>query len=196
VVLFVMLPTLGLTIAASPFVGRLWIGHHEPAFVLSAVVLTLGTVPALLSTPAYYAFLGLGYLRSNLVGLASMLAITTAVGLGFGPWFGGEAVILGYSASYLIGCAIIFTSFHRRYDVPWQKAVPVHDLPLLLAALSSGAAGLLSWFTLYHRIGFAGALLVAATACTLLLGPAIWRHPMRGQATALARRLAGRARGT
>jgi O-antigen/teichoic acid export membrane protein len=178
-VLFLVPPATAATVALVPLVAELWIGRPEPEFTAFAWALSLSLLPSLAAVPAYYSNIALGHLRPNAAGVGAILAATLLLGWPLSRALGALGAVLGFSAAFALGHAIMLVGFHRREAVPLRAILP-HGT-LLLSVASAVAAGIatLLYFRLGAGTGAATRAVAVLAACGALLGPAVWRHPFR-----------------
>ncbi|HEX7069846.1 MAG TPA: oligosaccharide flippase family protein [Rhodothermales bacterium] len=177
--LYILIPSLPLLIALTPLVSRLWIGSLDPDFVLFADLLFAGWFLNLLANPAYFANVGTGDLRWNVLGHLIIGAASASLGLLLGLQFGAAGVVAAAAAGLLLGSYAIAHEYQRRL------AIGVTDIldssTWLLAA--AAAAGIL--VLLLGSGAFGGArqtglgLMLAAFLYAALVAIPLWRHPMR-----------------
>ena len=95
VILYMVLLSLPLLIAATPLVSNLWLGRPEPVFILFSALLFVGWFLNLLSNPAYFAYMGIGTLRWNVAGRMVIGLLNGALGWLLGTLASGTGVIAG-----------------------------------------------------------------------------------------------------
>jgi O-antigen/teichoic acid export membrane protein len=177
--LFVLLPTLPLLIAGTPLVSRLWIGSLDPYFVLFADLLFAGWFLNMLANPAYFANVGTGDLRWNVLGHVVIGVVSGSLGLLLGWRLGAPGVVVAAAAGLLVGSYLIAHAYQRRHGIraadlvdgsTWRLAAAcaVGTLILVLAPASLGGTG-------FEVTG----LLIAVGAYVALVAVPLWRHPMR-----------------
>ncbi len=180
-VAYLLAASLPFLIAVTPLVSRLWIGVYEPQFVLFATLLLVGWFVNLTANPAYFANMGTGALRWNVIGHGVMGVLSAGLGLLLGAAFGGTGVVVGFVAALVAGSLVISLAYQRRYQI--RLAELAQPQTLWLAA--AGLAGLALALFLYDRLEAAWSL---AALCALVVGAygavvihPLWRHPMRRQ---------------
>ncbi len=176
VILFLVLVTLPLMVVAAPLISHLWHGRAEPVFILFSSLLFAGWFGNLLSNPAYFAYMGIGTLRWNVVGRIVIGVLNVTLGWLFGSLVGGTGVVAGFVVALLIGSAVTVVAYHREYRV--RLASLGDRQSLVLACVGAVGLGAL-WLILPP---FVDQLWIAAAAPGALLAvlclPA-WHHPAR-----------------
>lgn len=193
---FMIFPALAFTLACTPVVSELWVGHYEPRFVVMTLVLACGLYLGMLSSPAFFTNLGTGQLRWNTVATFTMLAVTgLPVVLTWGH-VGGVGVSIGYAAGYVVGGAIIQWGFHRSQGLPLSAAVPRESLGVLVAAVFAAGAPLALYYALRPSMSLPAIIALSLLTYGAVLIVPVWRHPLRALGAAgLRRRLARRGAG-
>lgn len=117
-------PLFSIIIISIPFISVIWIGHFETAFVLFSIILSIGWYLNTLNAPAYFAYLGIGYLRWNVI--AHVVIALLNVGLGFlgGFYFEGIGVVVSWVVSLAIGSSIISFTYCRKNGIPFSEIFP------------------------------------------------------------------------
>ncbi len=182
----VTVPTI---IGLLPSVSRVWIGSHEPFFVLSATLLVVAWFVNLLATPGYFGFLGEGRLKWPLVSHGILAVGVLVVGFVAGRQFGPIGVVVAISGSLVVGSVLVARNYSRRCGVSWRTIL---DSPTARLVIASVGAGLGAWL-LGDRNPLsmsAGVLLIGQLALigAILLIPLL-RHPLRKELIELTRHL-------
>ena len=178
---FIVVLLLPFCIVATPLISRLWLGSYAPPFVLFATLLFVGWFLNMLSNPAYFAYLGIGRLRWNVMGHLVTGVLNAGLGTLLGWQYGGTGVVVGFVIGLLVGNLITAVAYQHEYQIRlsdlWQK----ESLVLGFAALAGLALG---W---YVYVRFEGSwplvvLLVAVPLCYLaVVVVPLWLHPVRPQ---------------
>ncbi len=173
IVLFLVLLSLPLLIAATPLISWLWHSAFEPVFVTFSVLLFVGWFLNLLSNSAYFAYMGIGTLRWNVAGRAVIGLLNGALGWLLGYWLGGTGVIVGFTVALIAGSLVTTVAYHREYPISFSSLVERRSL----AVGAAGIAGLaILWpLLLHYRGSFWVALAGPVALAAIVLVPA-WRH--------------------
>ena len=190
VILFLVLLLLPVLIAAVPLVSWLWIDAFEPVFVTFAVILGIGWFLNLLSNPAYFAYMGIGTLRWNVVGRITIGVLNGAFGWALGMFFGGTGVIVGFTLALVLGSFVTTAAYQREYNISVDFVRNPHSKRLC-------AVGLVGLAALWVVSTLVGPSFWIAIAAPLVLGLALtvpaWQHPARREITARLAALLGRS---
>lgn len=162
-----------------PLISEMWIGRLQPEFITFALALAGATFVNTLSCPAFFANLGLGNVRENMVSLATHGISNAVLGTLLGSCFGGIGVVLGAALAMLLGSLVLIVSFGRTHHIRLAEIFPRANLSIMAAAL----AVVLVDYHLQHVLGARlGTPAVCAAALTLFASvvlPIAWYHPMR-----------------
>jgi len=177
IILYLVLLFLPVLIAATPFVSLLWHrGTIQPTFVLYAVLLFLGWFLNLLSNPAYFAYIGIGTLRWNVIGRITIGVLNLALGGLLGWLFGGTGVVLGFVLALIVGSSVTAVAYQREHEIRFSELVDHASVRLGAIGISCLA---LMWVIL-ESTGVSWAMAIAApTIMGLVLLLPAWRHPIR-----------------
>jgi O-antigen/teichoic acid export membrane protein len=153
-VLYGMLGML-LTVA-----NLLWIGHYEQLFVQFGLLINVGWYLNTIMGPAYFANMGTGNLKSNVISHLLVLVLTPLLGGVLGSRWAGTGVVLGTALSLAAGSLYLLLAYLHMAGLGWRIHLLPRGLALLffsslglpiLANLGGGAGGLA------RAMGFAGA---------------------------------------
>ncbi len=174
--LFVLVALPGL-IAATPIVSRLWLGAYDGTFVIFAALLLAGWFLNILTAPAYYAYVGTGRLRWNVLGHAVTGLLNLVLGLLLGRAYGGPGVVAGFTVALIAGSFLVTIMYEREHRLSAWKLIGPENVAL---GLASGAGTALALF-LYVRFDASLSLpwlvlLVASVFLAIVLLPLL-RHP-------------------
>lgn len=178
---YLILIALPFCLVMTPLISRLWLGAYEPLFVLFASMLFVGWFLNMLSNPAYFAYLGIGRLRWNVVGHLVTGVLNAGLGALLGWQLGGTGVVVGFVVALLLGSLITALAYQKEYHIRladlWQR----ESLWLAVAALVGMALALY----LYSRIEaiwpFVVVLIVVPVSYLVIVVVPLWKHPVRHQ---------------
>jgi O-antigen/teichoic acid export membrane protein len=176
---YLAVPLYSMIILALPLVSWIWIGRVERGFVLFGVFLSLGWFFNTLNVPAYFANLGMGELKWNVISHVSIALLNLALGLWLGRSFGGIGVIGGWAVALAAGSSLILLSYHFRHRIPFGELIPPSSGALTGVSL---AAILAFFFMMRFRLpskdpAFLSALILVVFFGAILIP--LWRNPMR-----------------
>jgi hypothetical protein len=112
-------------------------------------------------------------------GVVAILGATLLLGGPLSRVLGPLGAVLGFSAAFALGHAIMLVGFHRREAVPVRAIFPDGTLLLSLASAIAAALATLLYFRLGLEVGAATRAVAVVAACAAVLGPAVWLHPFR-----------------
>lgn len=91
---YLALPLYSLIIICAPIISELWIGHYEGVFVLFTILLAIGLFLNTLAGPAYFAYLGIGEPRWNVISHITIGLLNAGLGFTMGILFNGIGVVV------------------------------------------------------------------------------------------------------
>lgn len=178
--LYLVLPTLALLLLVAPYLSEVFVGTGQPDFIRYSRLLVVGWFLNILGAPAYFAYMGTGVLRWNVVSHALMGLGNAGLGVALGLWLGGDGVVLGLTVALLVGGVIPMIAYQREQSIAWGAMA---DAALGRLAATVGAGSLGAWAL--HRFLPEVPLWLRGTAVllafTAIVGPAAWAHPVRRQ---------------
>lgn len=181
---FFVLPALPFFIVLTPFISYLWIGAYNAHFILFANLIFVGWFANLLANPAYFANLGTGHLKWNVVGHLVMGALNLVLGLVLGTWYGGTGIVVGFVISILAGSFVIPLAYHQKHGIKTKTLLDRSSLYLGLASVTGMALALILknyWIEYWSPLTLAFASTVLFCFCIAI---PLWRHPLRRQLVA------------
>lgn len=123
-IFYVSLPLYTLIIMSVSIVSSLWIGHYENIFVVFIVLLSIGWFVNTLSVPAYFAYLGIGTLRWNVVAHSLIGSLNFVLGGLLGIIYGGMGVVVGWTIALAVGSVVVHIVFNITYKIPLSELLP------------------------------------------------------------------------
>jgi O-antigen/teichoic acid export membrane protein len=176
---YLALPMYSMSILSLPLVSRIWIGRVERGFVLFGVLLSVGWFFNTLNGPAYFANLGMGELKWNVISHVAIALFNLALGLWLGRSFGGIGVIGGWAVALAAGSSLILLSYHFRHRIPFGELIPPSSGALTGISI---IAILAFFFIMRFRVpskdpAFLSALILVVFFGAILIP--LWRNPMR-----------------
>lgn len=185
---------LPILVLSAPVVSVVWLGALNPTFVIIASVLSAAWMLNLLATPAFYANLGTGLLRGNVVGAVTTATLNVVLGIALGIVWSSTGVIAAFVIAMLVGNAVIAWEYHRRNPDTVGAFLGASDFPLVLSSCLISIAGAVTASDLLtatnpviYSVG------VAAVFATFILPLSLRHSAYRMLRSAIQKRLAGRA---
>jgi O-antigen/teichoic acid export membrane protein len=170
---------LPLLIASVPSISIIWLGELSQIFVLYAAIVLAAWFINTLSNPAYFAFLGEGYLRWNVIGHLIKGILNLGLGITLGVIIGGTGVVVAFAIAVIVGSTIVAASYQIRSAITLREVVQRQTI--IIAALGSGLL-LLSYLLhgyLNDLVGPWGVLGILLLAYAIVLAGPLLRHPLR-----------------
>ncbi len=167
VMLLLATPLLIAIAILAPLISRAWIGSVQPDFVYFAIVLAMAYWVNAVSAPAYFTCIGTGVLVWVIASHVVLGISTVALGTALGLLWGGRGVGTGVAIAIVIASVTTIIGFQRSKGI--RISIRPH-VPLLASAFAALAIGL---FLAEH--------VLAAGVALIILLPAVWTHPIRGE---------------
>jgi O-antigen/teichoic acid export membrane protein len=180
---FISVPVFSLLAVGAPLVSELWIGSRQPGFIQALLILSAGWFVNTLCVPAYYAGMGTGELRWNVISHCLMAALNVCLGYALGLRFGGAGVVTGWAIALALAGVLLGVSFHREQGLSLREFMPQGSRWLTAWCL----AGLLGCYFSFGSLASAGRPVwgsagLLACFCALVALP-VWRNPLRRELT-------------
>ncbi len=181
--LFLSLPFYGIMIALIPAISQIWIGHFENSFVIFGMIVSVAYFINALCGPAYFANLGTGHLKDNVISHVLMGVLNLILGYVLGKLYHGYGVALSWGLSITIGSIYLFMAYAIHERVSFRLLISRGDVLLAIVSLLSLFGPLMIYYysiVLFHWSGILQAGLIILIYTLEIFLP-IWRHPMRGK---------------
>lgn len=176
---YLALPLFSFIIVATPIISDLWIGHIEKNFVIFSILLSIGWFLNILNVPSYYAYLGIGCLRFNVISHLAIAILNLGFGILFGTFFDGVGVIVAWIISLALGSSVIYISYHLKNGIPLIELLPQPSRPFIAVSL----IGIISVFLINNNFRYIFNIGWINSLAFLLFSPVVfislWFHPMR-----------------
>jgi O-antigen/teichoic acid export membrane protein len=177
---YLSLPMYSLIIISSPAISKIWIGNYEYNFIIFVILLSIGWFLNTLNAPAFFSFMGVGYLRWNVISQISVGLLNVGLGLLMGILYNGIGVIVAWVISLALGSSIVYFSYHIKHHIPLKYLLPRDNIPIIIVCL----VGLLSMLIIHNNFNnyfsnnfiFDGIIILFFSITILIF---IWLHPMR-----------------
>lgn len=136
VVFFLSVSSFGALIAAIPLIAGIWIGDDTGPFIGYAALMAFGWCLNTICLPAYFAGLGSGKLRWNVISHVVMVSANALLGTLFGSLFGGEGVVTAWAVSLALGGAVVGVAYHREHRISLAALIPPAGRALAAACVA------------------------------------------------------------
>jgi O-antigen/teichoic acid export membrane protein len=178
-IFYLSVPLFALIMVSLPLICQLWIGRHEPNFILFGGLLIIGWLFNIFNVPAYFAFLGVGDLRWNLISHIFISILNISLGALWGYLYDGIGVVMAWMFSLSLGSSVVYISFHFKLNIPFMELLPKASRKIFIIC----SLGILSTFLTPFPfplipVSISVRVISPLLLCLLLL-PLIWGHPMR-----------------
>lgn len=192
IVTYLAIPGFSFLIVCAPLISELWIGRDEPIFVWSTILLCVGWLVNTLSAPAYFASLGTGEMRINLLSHIVMTGANILLALSLGLAIGGLGVVVGWAIALVIGGVLLNSLYCSKNSILLNSLILRDDRTLISYIVSSLGISFLGWQILPEVVeGWLAALnapnawgatvtnaIIILVYLASLIIP-MWKHPMR-----------------
>lgn len=176
---YLALPLYSLIIVSMPIISKLWTGHYEKTFVLFGTLLAIGWFLNTLNVPAYFANLGIGKLRWNVVGYITIALLNVILGFTLGIFYGGIGVVVAWSVSLALGSSIIYLSYHIKHKIPLIELLPKASKLIIVACLIGIIFTLIIQNKLNHNLNEIELNSIIILSFSIIIFIPFWVHPMR-----------------
>lgn len=123
-IFYVSLPLYTFIIMSASIVSSLWIGYYENIFIIFAILLSIGWFINTLSVPAYFAYLGIGNLRWNVISHSLIGSLNLILGGLLGLIYDGMGVVVGWTIALAVGSSLVHIVFNITHKIPLSELLP------------------------------------------------------------------------
>ncbi len=176
---YLALPLYTLIIISTPLISEVWIGHYEKVFAIFGILLSIGNFLNTLAGPSYFANLGTGNLRWNVISHVAIAFLNVVFGVIFGLFFDGYGVVVAWVIALSLGSAIIYIAYHLMNNISLKELLPKESRMLSYFCLSTIVVSLMIQFKPNHNLNIIthSAMLIIAFSFSILIP--LYLHPMR-----------------
>ncbi|MGA1824849.1 MAG: hypothetical protein ACMUIP_09305 [bacterium] len=178
-IFFISLFVFSSIIVAAPLISTLWIGQYVAIFISFLILLSVGYYLNLLNVPAFYANLGVGNLRWNVIGNSVNALVNLGCGLLLGYMFGGKGVVFARVIALILGSGIIYISYHIINNIPLSALLPKKTRLLLILCFFSILITYVIQNLEVHSIRMILYQSLMPVTFYLITGFYFWNHPLR-----------------
>jgi O-antigen/teichoic acid export membrane protein len=144
-VIYLALPGFGLLTVSTPLISAIWIGRVEPVFVWAMMLLCAGWFANTLAVPAYFASLGIGQMRINVLSHVIMTVANLLLAMFLGQAVGGLGVVAGWAIALTIGGVSLNILYCHRNSIAFGSLLSADDRILALHVVFGLGASYLAW---------------------------------------------------
>ncbi len=191
-IFYLSFPVFFLLAVSAPLVSEIWVGHNEPIFIWAVVLLCSGWLPNVLSLPAYYAGLGTGDMRSNVVTHLVITAINIVLILIVGRLWEGMGVIVAWAVALVCGGVLLNLLYFRINRISLHNIIPRSSRYLAVSCILGLFISYWLWLRapvineyLLVSFGLSDLGLMDVTGIVMIIfflvivAIPVWRHPIR-----------------
>jgi O-antigen/teichoic acid export membrane protein len=179
VMILVALPAFALLIAWGGGVSWLIARAYQPEFVFLLGLLAVAYGFNILAGPAFFTNMGTGKVGWNTLVLVIMGALNAGLGWPLGGLYGEHGVAFAYAIALVTGSGVLVAVFRHSHGLGWYFESDREHLGLVVACAAVVALG---WIEpLRPATDEPAAIAVGLFVPPLVLGLAVWFHPMRRQ---------------
>jgi O-antigen/teichoic acid export membrane protein len=176
---YLALPLFALVIISAPFMSEILIGHYEKVFVIFTILLSVGWFLNTLNAPAYYATLGTGALKWNVISHISIGILNVGLGFIFGLLFNGFGVVSAWIIALSLGSSVINLAYYLINKIPLIELLPGASRATMLACLIGILFNILIRYKLSHIFNTFSLNIIVIFIFSIIIFFPFWFHPMR-----------------
>jgi len=177
-VFYLSLPLYSLLIVFTPLISVLWIGYYEKIFVFSVIFLTVGWFINTLAGPAYFANLGKGELRWNVISHIAIAFLNISLGFLLGVFYHGIGIVVAWAVSLMVGSGMIIFSYQIKNGIALNQLLP-HSSKILIAACLIGLFFIRLTCYRFSYMNVYTLNMINLFLFILIVSVPFWKHPIR-----------------
>ena len=135
-VFYLAIPGFCLLAISAPLISEIWVGHYEPVFVWSMVMLCGGWLVNTLSVPAYYAGVGTGNMKDNVITHLVMTASNIILIFIIGRLWEGLGVVVAWALAVALGGGLLNILFYWKNVICFSNIIPKNSRWLAVFSLT------------------------------------------------------------
>ena len=132
---FVNVLLISVLLIFTPIISILWIGHCEPIFVFSMLLLSTSIFVNILIGPAYFSCVGEGNLNLILKSQIMIGILNLILGYVLGYYFSGKGVIVSWAISVAISSFYLFYNYQKEKDIPLTNLFTKYNVILFFVSV-------------------------------------------------------------
>lgn len=181
--LFLAIPIFSLLIIATPLISRILFGSFEDQFYIFTSILFCSWFINIISSQAYFAFLGIGLLKWNVISSLVTAIINLALSYFLGLFYGGIGTVFGWAIAVSLGSSIISFKFNSLHGINFFEIISrANKVLFLISILLILTTTLIQFYFLRFSIDIfinSGFILLLV----LILSYSLWNNPIRRELT-------------
>ncbi len=178
---YLALPLYTLIIISTPLISELWIGHYEEVFIIFAILLSTGNFLNTLAGPSYFANLGTGALRWNVIGHITIAILNALLGITFGFLFSSYGVVIAWVLALSFGSAVIYVAYHITNNIPLSELFPKDSRAIAVFYIAILLISLMLQPKINNSVNAITLNILLITAFLFVILIPLYLHPMRRQ---------------
>jgi O-antigen/teichoic acid export membrane protein len=123
-VFYLAVPGFCLLAIFAPLISEIWVGNYEPVFIWSMVILCGGWLVNTLSVPAYYAGMGTGNMRDNVITHLVMTVSNIVLILIVGRLWEGLGVVVAWAVALVLGGGLLNILYCWENVIYFSNVIP------------------------------------------------------------------------
>ena len=135
IILYLNIILTTIIVVSAPVVSLMWIGHHERIFVNILTFASLGFFFNIISSLAYFNFMGEGKLNVILLSISIGFLVNISLGYLLGFYYGGIGVIIAGSLALVLNSILLFNTYHRIRGMKIIDLISRNDLNLIFGSI-------------------------------------------------------------
>jgi len=176
---YLALPLYTLIIISTPLISEIWIGHYEKIFIIFGTLLAIGWFLNTLATASYFANLGTGALRWNVIGHIAIGILNALLGITLGFLFYGYGVVIAWVVALSLGSAVIYITYHLTNKVPLIELFPRDSRIMFVFCTLILLVSLIIQSGFNHTLRSIALNTIIILLSSLLIFVPFYLHPMR-----------------
>jgi O-antigen/teichoic acid export membrane protein len=186
---YLALPLYTLIIISTPLISEIWIGHYERIFIIFGILLAIGNFLNTLAGPSYFANLGTGTLRWNVIGHITIGILNAGLGIILGLLFNGFGVVTAWVIALSLGSAVIYVAYHFTNRIPLIELLPRDSRAMFVFCTLVLLLSLLIQSGFNHTFRSIALNIIIILFSSLVIFIPFYLHPMRKRLMGWAREI-------
>ena len=181
--LFLAIPIFAILIIATPLISGFLIGSFEDQFYIFAIILFCSWFINIINAPAYFAFLGIGLLRWNVLSHLTVGVLNLVLCFIFGFYLGGFGAVIGWGIALSLGSFMISYKFNSLQKISFFTIIGKENKALFLLSV---LVLLIIIMIQINFINYSSDLFINTgfiLLFVLILSYSLWNNPIRRELT-------------
>jgi len=135
-VTFFSLSIVCIIVPAGRLISLYWIGHYEPIFYYTLMLLAFSTFINLLTSPSYFYYVAKANLNVLIKTHLILSLSNILIGGLLGYFSGGYGVVCGWFVATLIGSFYLIIYFNKDHDLIFKSIIKLNDIYYFILLVS------------------------------------------------------------